>query len=129
METGSRYRSPSAMMAQISAAPFHLPHPTQGGSVIVEFLNANNMPTMAGILKNFNIIVLDDFTTSNLSTAQLAALQTWVNQGGNLIVTGGPEWHRTISALPTGLLPVAVNGTSTIPAGTSLLPLGGPTVG
>ena len=105
------------------------PLPTQGGSVIVEFLNANIMPTMAGILKNFNIIVLDDFTTSNLSTAQLAALQTWVNQGGNLIVAGGPEWHRTISSLPTGLLPVAVNGTSIIPAGTSLLPLGGPTVG
>jgi len=105
------------------------PLPSQGGSVIVEFLNANNMPNMAGILKNFNIIVLDDFTTSNLSQAQLAALQTWVNQGGDLIVAGGPEWHRTISALPAGLLPVAVNGTRTIPAGTTLLPLGGPTVG
>ena len=105
------------------------PLPTQGGSVIVEFLNAHTMPSMAGILKNFNMIVLDDFTTSNLSTAQLAALQTWVNQGGNLIVAGGPEWHRTTSALPAGLLPVAVNGTSTIAAGTTLLPLGGPTLG
>src|SRR6266704_1882637 len=69
--------------------------------------------------------VLSDQSTGfgPLSTAPLPT------QGGNLIVAGGPEWHRTISALPTGLLPVAVNGTSTIPAGTSLLPLGGPTVG
>jgi uncharacterized membrane protein YhaH (DUF805 family) len=105
------------------------PLPNQSGSVIVEFLNASTMPGMADILKNFNVIVLDDFTTSNLSQAQLAALQTWVNRGGNLIVSGGPEWRRTISALPAGLRPVAVNGTSTIPAGTSLLPFGAPRVG
>ena len=105
------------------------PLPNQSGSIIVEFLNASNMPTIADVLKNFNVIVLDDFTTSNLSTAQLAALQTWVNRGGNLIVAGGPEWRRTISALPAGLRPVAVNGTSTIPAGTSLLPFGAPRVG
>ena len=105
------------------------PLPNQSGSVIVEFLNASTMPSMADILKNFNVIVLDDFTTSNLSQAQLAALQTWVNRGGNLIVSGGPEWRRTISALPAGLRPVAVNGTSTIPAGTSLLPFGAPRVG
>lgn len=105
------------------------PLPNQSGSVIVEFLNASTMPSMADILKNFNVIVLDDFTTSNLSQAQLAALQTWVNRGGNLIVSGGPEWRRTISALPAGLRPVAVSGTSTIPAGTSLLPFGAPRVG
>jgi hypothetical protein len=105
------------------------PLPNQSGSVIVEFLNASTMPSMADILKNFNVIVLDDFTTSNLSQAQLAALQTWVNRGGNLIVAGGPEWRRTISALPAGLRPVAVKGTSTIPAGTSLLPFGAPRVG
>jgi len=103
--------------------------PSQGGSVIVEFLNASTMPVMTGILKNFNIIVLDNFTTSNLSPAQLTALQTWVSQGGTLVATGGPEWHRTFTGLPAGLLPVIMNGTTTLPAGTPLLPFGGPRVG
>jgi len=87
------------------------------------------MPDTATILKNFNLIVLDNFTTSNLSNDQLAALQTWVNQGGALIEVGGPEWRRTLSTLPTSLLPATINGTSTLPAGTHLLPIGGPTGG
>jgi len=104
------------------------PVPNQNGSVIIEFLNASTVPTMAAALKNFNAIVLDNFTTSSLSAAQLSALQSWVNQGGSFILVGGPEWHRTLGALPAGLVPVTVNGTTIIPAGTSLLPLGGPQV-
>src|SRR6266849_9452999 len=103
--------------------------PNKGSSVIVEFLNASTMPTMAAVLKNFNIIILDNFTTGSLSAAQLTALKTWVNQGGALIVVGGPEWHRTLAALPVGLLPVAVNGTTILAAGDHLLPLGGPNAG
>ncbi len=112
----------SSGFSPLSAAP--LPNP--GGSIVLEFLNAGTMPGMAAALKNFNFIVLDNFTTSNLSTAQLSALQTWVDQGGTLILVGGPEWHRTLDALPAGLVPVKVNGTATIAAGTSLLPIGGP---
>ena len=103
--------------------------PNQGGSMVVEPLNASTLPDTATILKNFNLIVLDNFTTSNLSNDQLAALQTWVNQGGALIEVGGPEWRRTLSTLPTSLLPATINGTSTLPAGTHLLPIGGPTGG
>jgi hypothetical protein len=103
--------------------------PNQGNSVIVEFLNASTMPAIAAVLKNFDIIILDNFTTSSLSAAQLTALQIWVNQGGALIMVGGPEWHRTLATLPAGLLPVAVNGTTTLAAGAHLLPLGGPNAG
>ena len=103
--------------------------PNQGSSVIVEFLNASTMPAIAAVLKNFDIIILDNFTTSSLSAAQLTALQTWVDQGGALIMVGGPEWHRTFAALPTGLLPVEVIGTTTLAAGSHLLPLGGPNAG
>jgi hypothetical protein len=101
--------------------------PNQGGSMVVEPLNASTMPDRATVLKNFNLIVLDNFTTSTLSSEQLAALQTWINQGGALIEVGGPEWRRTLGALPASLLPIAINGTSTLPAGTPLLPTGGPT--
>jgi len=103
-----------------------VPLPNQGGSIVLEFLNANTMPAVAAALKNFNIIVLDNFTTTNLSAVQLSALQNWVNQGGSLILVGGPEWHRTLGILPTGLVPIKLSGSTTIPAGTELLPPGGP---
>ncbi|HLI06463.1 MAG TPA: hypothetical protein VKV40_07840 [Ktedonobacteraceae bacterium] len=103
-----------------------VPLPNQGGSVIVEQLSATAMPASAAVLKNFDVIVLDNFTSGNLSPAQLSALDTWVNQGGTLIEVGGPEWRRTLSPLPVDLLPVTISGTGTIPAKTSLLPVGGP---
>jgi hypothetical protein len=101
-----------------------LPLPNQGGSIKLEFLNANTMPTLPAALKNFNVIVLDNFTTTNLSAIQLSALQNWTNQGGALILVGGPEWNRTLGTLPAGLVPIQVYGSSTIPAGTVLLPPG-----
>ena len=103
--------------------------PRQSGSVVVQFLNAQTMPGMAAVLANFSLIVLDNFTTSSLSHEQVMALQTWVDQGGALIEIGGPQWQRTLSPLPADLLPVSVYGTSTLSAGTHLLPVGGPTAG
>jgi hypothetical protein len=100
--------------------------PNPDSSVIVEPLDATTLPDMTTVLANFDMIVLDDFTTSRLSPGQLTALQAWVNRGGRLIVVGGLQWQRTLSALPPGLLPVVVNDTSTLPAGTRLLPISGP---
>jgi hypothetical protein len=106
----------------LSAAPL----PLQGGAVALDFLNANSMPAIPALLKNFDMIVLDSFTTGSLSAAQLAALQTWVQQGGTLLLVGGPEAHRTLDALPTGLVPGTLNGVTTVPARTILLPPGWP---
>lgn len=101
--------------------------PNQTASVFEEPLNATNMPKSAAVLKNFDMIVLDNFTTSSLSKDQFTALENWVSQGGNLVVVGGPEWRRTLSPLPASLLPVDIAGTSTLAAGTNLFPIGGPT--
>lgn len=103
---------------------FTLPNPSS--LLITDFLNASTFPDKAAVLKNFDLLVLDNFTTSTLSAKQLAALQTWVNTGGTLLVAGGPEWQRTLAGLPSGLLPVSVSGTSTLPPGTRLLPIGSP---
>ncbi|HYA99111.1 MAG TPA: hypothetical protein VED37_02720 [Ktedonobacteraceae bacterium] len=102
-----------------------LPLPNQGGSIVLEFLNANTLPSLEAALKNFNIIVLDNFTTANLSAAQLNALQNWTEQGGSLILIGGPDWHRSLGTLPANLVPFQISGSSTIPPGTMLLPPGG----
>ncbi len=103
--------------------------PSQNGSVLIQFLNAQNMPGMAAVLANFNLIVLDTFATSSLTHEQLRALQIWVQQGGTLIEIGGPQWQQTLDPLPASLLPVKIHGTSILPAGTQLLPGGGPTAG
>jgi hypothetical protein len=91
-------------------------------------LYASTLPDMSEALGNFDIIVLDDFNTSTLNTAQLTALQTWVNQGGALIEIGGPQWQRTLAPLPPQLLPVIMYGTAALPASTHLLPTGSPTI-
>ncbi len=92
-------------------------------------LDATMIPTSADELKNFDMLVLDNFTTSTLTSDQLVALQNWVNQGGLLVAVGGPEWQRTLHPLITNFLPVTITGTATLPAGTHLLPTGGPAEG
>lgn len=91
-------------------------------------VNANTLPDMSEVLGNFDVIVLDNFNTNKLSIAQLTALQTWVNQGGALIEIGGPQWQRTLAPLPPQLMPVVMHGTAALPAGTHLLPTGGPSI-
>ena len=102
--------------------------PNQSGSPTTSTLDATTMPTQASALENFDVIVLDDFNSSRLSHAQIAALRTWVNQGGVLIEVGGQNWQRTLGALPPEILPVVVNGTHVLPAGTHLLPTAGPVI-
>ena len=99
--------------------------PQQPSSVIVEPLNVSTLPDRDAALDNFNLLVLDNFNTSSLSQGQLDALQLWVNRGGTLVVAGGPEWRRTITKLPDGLIPLALTDTTTIPVGTRLVPIDG----
>jgi uncharacterized membrane protein YhaH (DUF805 family) len=100
--------------------------PNQTASLVVEPLNATTFPTTTSVLKNFDLLILDDFTTGTLSPDQLTALQGWVNQGGTLLLVGGPEWRRTLSPLPSALLPVTISGTQTLTSPVSLLPIGSP---
>jgi hypothetical protein len=102
--------------------------PNQTSSPTTSSLDASTMPTIATALDNFDVIVLADFTSSTLSRAQLSALQSWVNRGGILIEVGGQDWQRTLGNLPAEIVPVVVNGTGELPAGTHLLPKIGPVV-
>ncbi|MGZ3608547.1 MAG: hypothetical protein ACXVDN_09895 [Ktedonobacteraceae bacterium] len=103
-----------------------LPDPER--SVELATLNASTMPDVAEVLDNFDVIVLDNFPMSTLNHAQLNALQTWINRGGSFIVIGGPDWQRTLDALPPQLLPVNVQGTGMLPPATRVLPIGSPTI-
>jgi hypothetical protein len=102
--------------------------PDPGRSIEMATLNVSTMPDVAEVLDNFDVIVLDDFTTSTLNSAQLSALQTWINRGGILIAIGGSDWQRTLGSLPPQLLPVVLRGAGVLPSGTHLLPTGSPTI-
>jgi len=108
--------------APLSAAT--LPDPTRSLTVLP--LDASSLSDTPEALANFDIIILDNFSTRTLNAAQLTALQTWVNRGGALIEIGGQQGQQTLSALPPQLLPVLINGTTTLPASTNLLPVGSP---
>jgi hypothetical protein len=94
--------------------------PDQASSVLTTQFDADTLPTNSTVLENFDVIILDDFSTSTLQPAQLAALQTWVNRGGVLIEVGGPNWQQTLGTLPPALLPVTVTDIDVAPAGTPL---------
>ncbi len=96
--------------------------PQQADSLTLSTLDASTFPDNSALLNNFDIIILDDFNSKTLSTAQLMTLQTWVNQGGTLIEMGGADWQRTLHPLPADLLPVQIHALQTLPAGTNLLP-------
>jgi hypothetical protein len=101
-----------------------LPDPTRLLTIIP--LDASSLPDTAETLATFDILILDNFTTRALSAAQITALQTWVNRGGALIEIGGQQGQQTLGALPPQLLPVILNGTTTLPASANVLPVGSP---
>jgi hypothetical protein len=100
--------------------------PGQIGSLTTIQLDASTLPTSDAVLENFDILILDAFTTSSLHANQLLALQTWVNRGGILIEVGGPEWKRTLGSLPDSLVPVTIHGTRILPPAISIVPTNDP---
>ena len=54
-------------------------------------------------------MLFNDIDTGQLTADQLTALQSWVNTGGQLIITGGPGWQKTAVAF-ADMLPVTLTG-------------------
>ena len=86
--------------------------PNRAATLVTEPLNASTFPTEAAALDNFDMLILDDFTSSMLSPDQLSTLQAWIQRGGTLVEVGGPAWQRSLSPLPHNLLPVTITDTS-----------------
>lgn len=89
----------------------------QGQSAQVVRLSAATLPDRAPLLADFNVIALSRFDSASLTPAQLRALEVWVGQGGTLLLAGGPEWKRTLAALPPSLVPVEVTGVRPVAIG------------
>lgn len=79
--------------------------PSNGSAVVVN-LTLNDLPELAQGFGAFDGLVFSGVSTSELNQKQLEALDAWVTHGGHLLITGGPDWERTISGFKdTEILP------------------------
>ena len=79
----------------------------------VGYVDLRELPEIPAAWSGLDILVLDDIDTSRLTDGQSAALRTWIEDGGHLIVTGGAGGLQTAAGLAE-LLPVAVGGVESI---------------
>jgi hypothetical protein len=73
-------------------------------------LSPAGLPERAEGLYSFDTLILNDTDTSTLTPEQKTALETWVRQGGHLVIGGGLGARRTVAGLPGGLLPLLPYG-------------------
>lgn len=69
------------------------------------------LPDRAEALRSLDLLIINDVDTSNLSSEQARALESWVHQGGHLVIGGGSSAQRVTAGLPESLLPLRVTGT------------------
>ncbi len=82
-------------------------------------LTLSDFPERVEALRSLDALFIYDFDTTPLQPAQAAALESWVNLGGRLIIGGGAGAARTMAGLPESLR-VATPGT---PAELATLPV------
>ena len=76
-------------------------------------IGLEDFPTNSQGLEALDIIVISDVDTGELPVDQRLALETWVANGGKLIVTGGTGWQKTAAGL-SSVLPLEPSGSITI---------------
>lgn len=74
--------------------------------VVLVDVSLDEFPDTFEGLRSFDLLVLNDVDTSSLSPEKVNALETWVHQGGRLVVAGGAGAERALSGLPDTLLPL-----------------------
>jgi len=76
----------------------------------VAYLSPADLPEIAAAWNALDVIVIHGMDSGQLTAAQRQALESWVDVGGQLVVSGGPAWQETTAGL-TDLLPVDIGGT------------------
>lgn len=88
--------------------------PNPNSDLRVAHLDQDTFPATLASMKNFDLLVLNNFDTSRLNEKQTKVLQAWIEDGGFLVLGGGPNWRKTLTALPEGLKPVEGAGTRNV---------------
>lgn len=73
-------------------------------------LSPEIMPEQASGLDVLSFLIINSFDTSELSSAQCAAIEGWVEQGGVLIIGTGADYKKTLSAFQNGMISGTISG-------------------
>jgi hypothetical protein len=73
--------------------------PGQRRPVKIVDLNISELPEQYEGLRSLDLIVINRTDTSSMTPAQSHALETWVRQGGRLVLGGGVDAANTLSGL------------------------------
>jgi len=73
------------------------------------------VPESGIVLKAFDIVAVTNASTDAFNKTQGQALAEYAEQGGNLLVTGGSNWRKTIAGIPGGLLALKIDETRSVP--------------
>lgn len=110
----------STMIGVLSDQPtsldgFAAVHPGSVAARVVH-LHADDIAESALPLRAFDILAIDDFATDGLTSGQRTAIGDFVRAGGNLLLGTGAAWRKTLAGLPAAILPMDVNGTTSVNA-------------
>jgi len=83
--------------------------PGQERPITLVDLSLAEIPEQPESLRSLDVLILNDTDTSSLTPDQKAAIETWVRQGGRLVIGGGPGAAHTVAGLPRSLLPSAAS--------------------
>ncbi len=79
----------------------------------VAYLTIADLPQIAPVWNGLDMLIFDDVDTAALSTIQRAGLNSWLENGGQLMITGGAGWQKT-TAVFSDILPVTVHDTAAV---------------
>ncbi|HEX7555055.1 MAG TPA: hypothetical protein VF338_00415, partial [Leptolinea sp.] len=91
--------------------------PGQERPKVLVDITLDEMPERLEGMTAFDTLVINDVDTSKMTSEQATALQSWVEQGGRLVIGGGPGAQRAFSGLPQALQPVQLQGSQEVQAG------------
>jgi hypothetical protein len=91
-----------------------------GVAPVVVHLQLADISDSPQVLRAFDLLAIDDFSTDTLTAGQRSAISDFVFQGGSLLIGTGAGWHKTLAGLPGALVPMNVTGSIRLGASRSL---------
>ncbi len=91
-----------------------------GISANVVHLSLEDVSDSAIVLRAFDLLVIDDFATDTLTTAQRNAITDFVQNGGELLLGTGASWRKTLAGVSSAILPMQIDGTTILSSAQAL---------
>jgi hypothetical protein len=85
-----------------------------GLAASVAHLSLEDVSDSPILLRAFDLIAIDNFATDSLTSAQRGAITDYVQNGGALLLGTGATWRKTLAGVSSTLLPMSIDGTTTL---------------